>query len=296
MAVVGTREVIPRTFSHKFGDSPTAERKFVVTLDAPTPTGAIIDAVGIYHYDAHPEHAYLRMLDAQVSETDRHHAEVTLKYEITKQEEDDPNPLARADVWTFSTGGAQVPALTFFNGNGNNDIRPLQNAAGEFVEGLTTLEAEVKASISANRESFPLATAAAVTNCVNSAAYLGGAPYTWQCAGISGQQQTEVVNDQEIRYWQISVELVYRRSGWNLLIPNVGWNYLEGGELKRAWVWFDPGGGEPRERVASSSPRALNANGTLKAEGLAPDIINAPHGVRVFPAVDFTPYFGTPPF
>lgn len=292
MAVLSLREVLPRTLSHKFGESPTAERKYVITVDEPTPTQTIINAVGIAHGALHPEYAYLRMLDASLTESDRHHVEITYRYDLPKQEDLDPNPLARPDVWSFSTGGSEVPALTYYHGNGNNDVRPLQNTAKDFVEGLTTLEAEVRASISGNRAEFPLADAALVTNAVNDTSYLGGAAYTWQCAGISGQQATEVVNDVEIRYWQITVELVYRSSGWNLLIPNVGFNYLDGGKLKRAWVRDM----DSDEKIASSTPRALDANGGLKAEGQPPDILGGGDGLRVFPALYFPDYFGAPPF
>lgn len=293
MAVVASHEVLPRTFSHRFGDSPTAERKFIVTVDAPTDTQTIINAVGIQHAYVHPEFPYLLMLDASATETDRHHVEITYRYELPKQENLDPNPLARPDVWSFSTGGSQVPALTYYEGAGNDDLRPIVNTAGEYAgEGLTTVEAEVRATIAGNRQTFPLAMNAAVTNCVNSLPYLGAPKHSWQCAGISGQQASEVVNGQEIRYWQITVELVYRRSGWNLLIPNVGWNFKENGVLKRCWV-RDPA---TNELVASGSPRPLNAAGGMKAEGLPPDIIGGNAGLRMFPETDFTPYFGTPPF
>lgn len=288
MAVVSYREVIPRVFSHKFGESPTAERKFVVTVDAPTPTQTIISAVGIVHGAAHPEYTYLKMLDGQVTETDRHHAEVTYRYELPKQQDLDPNPLARPDVWSFSIGGAQVPALVYYSGNGNATKKPLQNTANDFFEGLTVNEAEVRATISGNRSAFPLASAAAVTNSLNDGTYLGGAKHTWFCAGISGQQATEVVNDAEIRYWQISVELVYRSSGHNLLLPNVGWNFLQNGEKRRAWVWND----DKTEKVPSGSPRPLNAQGGLKADDQEPDILER----RVYPETNFTTYFGTPPF
>jgi hypothetical protein len=293
MAVLSLREVLPRTVSHKFGEAPSAEIKYVLTVDAPTPTQDCIGAVGIAHGAAHPEFDYLRMLDATVTETDRHHVEISYRFSVSKQEDAEPNPLARPDVWSFSTGGAQVPALTYYHGAGNADIRPLQNTAGEYIEGLTTLEAEVRATIAGNREQFPLATAAAVTNCVNSSPYLGGAAYTWQCGGISGSQETEVVDGEEVRYWKITVELIYRRSTWNLLVPNVGWNFLEAGVLKRAWV-KDPD--DPNLKIASGAPRALEANGAMKADGQAPDILGGGSGLRVFPAVEFQPYFGTPPF
>ena len=288
MAVISYREVIPRTASHKFGESPTAERKYIITVDEPTPTQNLVNAVGILHASAHPEFSYLKCLNIQVTETDRHHAEITYSYELPKQEELDPNPLARPDVWSFSTGGSQVPALVYYDGSGNSNKKPLQNTAKDFFEGLTTLEAEVRASISGNRATFPLANAAAVTNSVNSSSYLGGAAHTWLCAGISGQQATEVVNDVELRYWQITVELVYRASGHDLLLPNVGWNYLEGGEKKRVWV-KDP---ESGEKVASGSPRALTTAGGLKDDDQEPDILTR----RVYPEADFSNYFGTPPF
>jgi hypothetical protein len=288
MAIISSREVIPRTASHKFGESPTAERKYIVTVDEPTPTQNLINAVGILHASAHPEFSYLKCLNIQVTETDRHHAEITYSYELPQQGELDPNPLARPDVWSFSTGGSQVPALVYYDGGGNGNKKPLQNTAKDFFEGLTTLEAEVRASISGNRPTFPLANAAAVTNSVNASSYLGGAAHTWLCAGISGQQATEVVNDTELRYWQITVELVYRASGHNLLLPNVGWNYLEGGEKKRVWV-KDP---ESGEKVASGSPRALTNAGGLKADDQEPDILTR----RVYPEADFSNYFGTPPF
>ncbi len=288
MAVISYREVLPRTFSHKFGESPTAERKYIVTVDEPTPTQSAINAIGIVHGSLHPEYPYLRMLDASTTETDRHHVEITYRYDVPKQEDLDPNPLARPDVWSFSTGGAQVPALVYYSGNGNGSKKPLQNTAKDFFEGLTTLEAEVRATISGNRAEFPLAEAAAVTNSVNSAAYLGGAKHSWLCAGISGQQATEVVNDAEVRYWQISVELVYRASTHNLLLPNVGWNYLENGELKRAWVWNE----DRTEKVASGSPRALTQAGGLKPDGQEPDILTR----RVYPEANFSRYFGAPPF
>jgi hypothetical protein len=288
MTVISYREVIPRTASHKFGESPTAEIKFVATVDGPTPTQTIINSIGIFHGAQHPEFTYLRCLNIQVTETDRHHAEVTYSFEVPKQENPDPNPLARPDVWSFSTGGSQVPALVYYSGSGNGTKKPLQNTAKDFFEGLTTLEAEVRASISGNRPTFPLANAAAVTNSVNSSSYLGGAAHAWLCAGISGQQATEVVNDVELRYWQITVELVYRASGHDLLLPNVGWNYLEGGEKKRVWV-KDP---ESGEKVASGSPRALTTAGGLKADDQEPDILTR----RVYPEADFSNYFGTPPF
>lgn len=292
MAVISYREVLPRTFSHKFGESPTAEMRFVVTVDEPTSTQTLINAVGYLHGSPHPEYSYLRMLDASVNEQDRQHAELSLRFELPKQENLDPSPLARPDVWSFSTGGAQVPALAYFHGTGNSDIRPLVNAAGDYIEGLTTAEAEVRATISGNRAAFPLAMAAGVTNAVNASPYLGGAAYTWQCAGITGQQASEVVNSIEVRYWQVSVELIYRASGYVSKIPHVGFHYIDGTKKRRAWVYD----GEPgqSEKVDATTPQPLTESGDLKYPGAngVPEQLQR----RLHPAVEFAGYFGVPPF
>jgi hypothetical protein len=94
------------------------------------------------------------------------------------------------------------------------------------------------------------------------------------------------VNDVEINYWAITSELAYRQTGWNLQLPDVGYNYLEGGEKKRAYV-IDPDSGD---KVAAVNPVALNSNGSLKTAGQLPDILDR----RVNREVDFSSYFGRP--
>ena len=96
-----------------------------------------------------------------------------------------------------------------------------------------------------------------------------------------------MVNDAELRYWSITTELVYRQTGWNLLLPHVGYNFLEGGVKKRAFVQGPP---PDEENVACVNPVALNADGTLKAAGQFPDILER----RVNREVDFSSFFGTP--
>jgi hypothetical protein len=136
---------------------------------------------------------------------------------------------------------------------------------------------------------FPLAIAANVTNSVNASGYLGGAAYTWKCSGISAQQASEVVNGLEINSWCISVELTYRASGWPLQLPHVGWSYVDITGKHAAYV-LDPW----NVKIASTAPQPLNLVGNLKYPGGSgvPDILER----RVNPAVDFSTYFGTPPF
>jgi len=141
-------------------------------------------------------------------------------------------------------------------------------------------------------------TAAAVTNAINSAPYLGGEAYSWKCAGIGAQQNTEVVNDIELNYWSVTVELLYRQSGWQLLLPNVGWNYLTGGDPAKASVYVrDDAPNSPTKGndIPSAVPQPLDTDGSLKYTGGnfgPPDILER----RINPVVDFSTYFGVPPF
>lgn len=285
MSVLSFREVVGRTLSHRFGEPPTAERKFVLTLDNTAPTVAeAANAVGIFHGSPHPEYPFMTMVDAQMTEgsPSPFHAEITYRYELLEPDERDPNPLARPDVWSFTTSGTSVPALFYYDGTTK---KPLVNSAGDAFEGVTTDEAECRASISGNRPVFPLATAVAVTGAINSDTYLGASAYSWKCVGISGQQQSEMVDDVEVNYWAISIELAYRQAGWTLQLPDVGFNFLDGNQRKRCYVLNDDG-----EKVDSVTPMPLQTDGSMKNPDDPPDIIER----RVNPEVSFSSYFGTP--
>jgi hypothetical protein len=288
MAVINFREVLPRTFQHKFGDAPRGTRKFIATLDEPTPHQTILNAIGIVHGSLHPEYTYLNCTNGAVNETDRQHAEVTYDYELLRFEFQQ-NPLLRPDVWSFSVGGATVPAIFYYDLG--DERKPLTNSAKEFIENATTEEAEIRATISGNRASFPLDLAAYVANTVNDGPYLGGVSYTWKCTGISGQQAAEDVNGIVVRYYQISSELVYRASGWPLVLPDVGFNYLENNSLKRAFVEVTLESGEV-ERVPSATAVPLAADGRMLPPGNECRLLVR----RVNRAVPFGNFFGEPQF
>lgn len=285
MSVIKVTEMPTVAASRRFGEPPTFKRSFVAEVDNPTTTlSDCLVAVGVNYLDPHPEAIYCRAMTANGGNYNgsRWHYEITWDYELPKQENPDPNPLARPDIWKWTTGGLQVPALYYYDGN---TLKTLTNTADDFFEGATTDISTLQASISANRPTFDYALAAAVTNSVNSDSFLGAEQHTWKCSGISGQPAVEVVNEQEVRYWQIETTLEYRPDGWPLQLPNIGWNYKEGGAKKRVWV-RDP---DTSERVPASNPQPLNNDGTLKTG--APDILVR----RVHRAVNFASYFGTPP-
>ena len=295
MAVVAVNEVLPRGYSHQFGGSPTASMVFVVTLDGTTTQQAVIDAVGYTLGSTHPEFSFLECSGIEVTETDKWHAEVSLTFFVRPVDSSEPGsvPWALPDVWSFSAGTAQAACTKYFPTANNNILQAaLVNKANDPYEGLVKAEPELKATISGYRELFPAAEAVEVTGAVNNAFYAGGGSRTWQCVGITGTPERTTIGTTLVEYWAITVELLYRRSSHNLFLPNAGLNYLLNGQAnnkRRCWVINDEG-----EKVPSAGPMALDANGDLKQIGAGPyppDILE----FRIYPEVNFSLYFGTPP-
>lgn len=285
MSVTKVTELAAVSASRKFGEPPTFQRKWVVEVDNPTTTlSQMLAEVPVKVLDPHPEASYCLAMTASGSNYggSRWHYEITWDYELPKQKNVNPNPLARPDIWKWTTGGLAVPALYYYDSN--NALKPLQNSANDFFEGATVDISTLQANISGNRPTFDYALAQSVSNSVNSDTYLGGPPGTWKCGGISGQPAVEVVNEVEVRFWQVEVTLEYRPDKWNLQLPNIGWNYLDAGAKKRVWV-LDP---DTLERVPASNPQPLTAGGALKFD--APDILER----RVQRQVPFNSYFGQP--
>jgi hypothetical protein len=287
MSVHSWRE-LPRVNTHRLGESPQFERRFVLTLNDPnTNSGVMVTTVGVLHGSPHPETASARCYDLQVNEAyedSRYHAELIARYEIPLTENEyQLLPWQRADKWSFITQGVAVPALFYYDGSTQ---KPLVNSAADYFEGLLIDEGQQKIIIESNRQAFPSALAAAVTNAVNDGAYLGFPADHVKVQGISGEQAQEEINGQTVRYWKIKSELLGRQSGWNLLLPDIGFNFIDGGVKKRAVV-VGPDG----EDVASTNPVALNGSGAQQTGGTLPAILSR----RVYKQITMSTYFGTPP-
>jgi hypothetical protein len=288
MSVNSFRE-LPRTASHLIGASPEFERRFVATLNDPNTNSAlVVRTIGCTHYSSHPEYPFARCYEVEVNEAfegNRYWQEVIARYKIPEADERDIDlmPWMRPDIWKFQTQGVAVPALFYYDGSTQ---RPLTNSAGDYFEGLTVDEAQQKVTIQSNRQSFPSALAAAVTNCVNESPFLGFAQDCVKIQGISGEQVVEQVNDIEVRYWKVTSELLCRQTGWNLLLPDVGFNYIAGGIKRRAYV-VGPDG----EVVASANPIALNGSGGMQDGSDLPAILTR----RIYKRIGMSQYFGSPP-
>ena len=285
---------VTNELQQRFGEPPVHIRKYKavqeISYEQQTSRSDIAAAINTRQGSAHPTFAGAQCTELTSIESTEDTAtgkklitEITAVYTVV---EDTPgvHPLNKPDIWSFQTQGAAVAAFFYFDGT---TLKPLTNSAGDYIKGLQVDEAQTKVVIKGNRGSFPSALATALTNCVNGGSFLGGAADHWKCQGIAGQLKYESVNDITVRYWEVTVELLYRQTGWNLQLPDIGFNFIDGGQKKRAMVFDD----ENKEWVASADPVALDGNGGQAAAGDPPAILDR----RLYRRVDFSTYFGSPP-
>jgi hypothetical protein len=292
MAIVSIVELV-RQGTHQLGATPVFVRTFRVELTAPLGAAAVTALCGVQHGAPHPEFAECRCVNIEVNEEIIEASAqapgenpatiavtVVANYEVFEAPDLEILPWNRQPVWGFQTQGVAVPALFYFDGETK---KPLTNSAGDYFEGLLADEAQQKVTINSNRQTFPSALAAAVTNCVNDSSYLGFAPDCVKVQGISGERVAEQINGQEVRYWKVTSELLCRQTGWNLLLPDIGFNFIEDGVKKRGTVEGPDG-----DQIPSANPIGLNGNG---GKANFPAILDR----RVYTRINMALFFGTPP-
>jgi len=161
---------------------------------------------------------------------------------------------------------------------------PLTNSANDYFPGLMTQESIVRATVQKNFASFPTSWYTA-NNSVNSDGYLGAPAGALRVGGIATNYVTEVFGTSEVSYWSSTATILYRESGHALRLPDIGWNFIDGGQKRRAMV-FDF---QNSEWVASPNPVGLNGSGAQT--GGAPAILVR----RVNPETSFVSIFGAAP-
>jgi hypothetical protein len=294
--IVSTRE-LARTFENEIGGTGgTARRRWVCmlsdnTLTAGGPPGinTIMTATAGTAWGAyHPVHTLLRLRKVSVSERyeDNPYAlEVTGEYGLVTNDEL-LTPTARAAVWSFESQPGEIPALAYYDANLSfPPDQPLTNSAFDFFPGLTTEESMVRIKVQKNFASVPSLWLAA-QNHVNSDAFLGCGIDTVKVAAVEAIYTTEEWNNTTVSYYASTASLIYRQSSHNLLIPDVGFNFIDGGQKRRGMV-FDF---QNSEWVPSPNPIALNGSGMQNLTG-NPAILTR----RVNPRANFTTLFGSPP-
>lgn len=289
MAVSSFRE-LGRTLEGEVGGTTVAKRRFVVILDdnatiTPTANLDVINAVGGGTWGvAHPEFSFLGLRKATMNENfgdNPYHVEVTLEYGVISSNLFF-SPVSRPAEWVFeAVAGDQLPALFFFDGSTK---RPLTNSAYDFFEGLTVPESLTRVTIKRNFSSRPTA----IINSfgfLNSDVFSGAAANHCKHEGSKVEKVEELWGNVRYSYWRAESQVLFRPSGWNLQLPDVGFNFIAGGQKRRAMV-FDF---ENSEWVPSPNPVGLNGSGGLS--GGYPNILER----RVLPQVSFSGLFGSPP-
>jgi hypothetical protein len=287
MGVVSSKE-LPRKAEYEVGQPRKLTREFVCILSDDTPTNptaetAIFQHLGIDLGSQHPTYTDQRVRSMKLTEGfdgSTYHTHVLFEYGIITLDEL-VTPVNRAAVWDFDSAPGEVPALTYYDGT---TLRPLTNSAYDYFPGLVTQESTVVATVVKNYAQFPSAWYAAM-NCVNNASYLGCDLHTIKVQDVQVKTAREAFNGAIVSYWQATAELHYRQSGHNLQLPDIGWNFISGGQKRRAMV-FDF---ENSEWIASPNPVGLDGSGNLT--GGVPAILN----LRVSPEANFATLFGTPP-
>jgi hypothetical protein len=289
-SVVLTTELAREYDIDRVGDR-VAKRSWVCTLSDDTLTAAavetvatqVIAAVGVSTWgQQHPEYPSLGARKYTLTERfgdSPYHVQIVVEYGLLTAN-DLLTPTEQAAQWSFEATQGQVPALYYYDGSGNNTMYPLTNSAYDYFEGLVTEETMTKATMKKNYASFPTSLVAA-TNSINNATWFGGPQHTWKITGVNAEYTVGFYNWTVISYWATSVQLMYRQTGWKLQLPDVGWNFIAGGQKRRAMV-FDF---QNSEWVASPNPVALSG-GNINITG-RPDILPR----RVNPETNFSSLF-----
>ena len=291
--IITTRE-LARTFEDEIRTGGVARRRWVCNLSDDTLTSAgppafatiLAATTGSAWGAVHPEHSAFGLRKVIVNERfedDPYKIEVIGEYGFVLAE-DIKQPAQRQSVWSFESQPGEIAALAYYESNVNGlPDAPLTNSAFDYFPGLTRDESMVRIKIQKNFTSYPSAWLQ-LQNHVNSSDFLGCPTDTVKVAGIEATYTVEVIGNAAYPYYATTANLVYRQSSHNLLLPDVGFNFISGGEKRRAMV-FDF---RNNEWVASPNPVGLNGSGAQTLN--APAILTR----RVNPRASFAT-FGSPP-
>ena len=269
MGVQAWREIIDnRGATQRFMESVKCKRSFEVTVDDPTTSVSdIANSIGIGWLAPHPEFpaVYVTDISAQ-NDGDPLHYKVEFTYDLIKPEDKQAGPKAlpweRPDKFTFGGSITSGPAIVHYN-DGFSNPKFIVNSAGDPLEGAQRDQAEFRIQITGNRQQFPYSMAMAYVNTVNSDSWSGFPAGTLKCQGISGQREIEQIDDAEVPYWSVSVDLAYRAEGWRLKLWDVGYQEIRNGKRQKVLDALN----EP-----VSDPVALS-NGVAQSPGQPPEML-----------------------
>lgn len=293
MAIVSSKELF-RKSTFEIGKVYQLEREWVCVLsdnaisDPPTEL-SIVQHLGIAPGIAHPTLPRYKIRKIAITEghgDSPYHVHVRAEYGVVLLDEL-LSPELRAAQWDFDGTPGEVPAFYYYEGSGNGTLRPLTNSAYDYFQGLVTQESLIAAKVTRNylRMTDGPNDWLLAQNCINNATYLGLPQHTWKVANVTVTPESEEFDGVLKRFWKCVAELHYRQSGHNYQLPDIGFNFLDGGQKQRCMV-FDF---QNDEWIPSPNPVGLNGSGAQTLG--APAILDR----RLNPTANFTSLFGSGP-
>lgn len=283
---------LPRKAVYEVGKTRQLTREFVIvrTDDAitasPVTESAVLSAASLDIKQIHPTYSDYKI--RKLTYTEGHdgspyHGHVLAEYGVILASELDA-PTSRDYVWSFSAVPGDVPALYCYVGSGNGVKAPLINSAYDFFPGLVTQESLVTMRVSKNFSTLPSSWIAA-QNHVNNATFLGCPAGSVRVDRVEVEADREDFDGTVESFWKATAELRYRQSGHAYQLPDIGFNFVSGGQKRRCMV-FDFNN---EEWIPSPGPVALDGDGGQSSG--QPAILTR----RVNPEINFSSLFGSGP-
>lgn len=266
---------------------PQYVRTFLVRTNVVNPNLAYVSAApGPVWRDPYPDDPNARGVEANVTQDgdSPFHYKVTLNYRYL--DEDDKIPWNRPSQYTFSGSLASQPCFWHYSGgDSDNDTKQIiVNSAGDPLSGLDREEAEFNVTIQYNQKPpFDYAKAQEYVGAINSDTWSGGAPKTWKCQSLQAARKFESIPGEtpesppvKVMFFDTSVTLAYRSTGWDLMTWDVGFNKIVNGIREKIMAGDEP----------VSEPAALQ-NGDEKTPGQPPDMLT----FRIYKMLPFSGTF-----
>lgn len=295
MAVVGYAEIAAGTsVSGKYKESLRLTRKFIVRVDNPNTSKALISAApGVVWGAAHPDVAACKAMEFELSP----HDDVamlwvhTVTYYVPPADRNPDGNGVPKDYWEATGGTSTGPVFT------DKDGFTIVNSADDPLEGLEKEESQFSWTLTKYYQNDGWWDHVAdFSNSVNSEAWAGKGPRTWKCEFKSAVKRVITPVDPalaEIDVVETKWEFRYQEGTWNLKPWDVGFmqkvdssGVPNTGGTERATILGNDG-------KAVKQPVALE-DGVAKEAGQKPDVINNDEGVEVYKTFAFGNTFGQP--
>lgn len=303
MAVIGWRRILDgNEVSGKVGESLRIVERWVLRSDSPlTSKLEFLGAAPVGWYSSHWEFPDCKAMEFSLSPNGRDGMLWTLSatFYVPPKNKKLTTEGRPEDYWECSGGTSTVPAFMTAQGN------PITNSAGDPIEGLEREREELSWTLTKYYDNDNWkADRLTYAGSVNSDYWAGSPARTWKCyfkgakkietqdcdlnSNASGQSEGQSSGGGQLEkrtFVETAWEFRHEPETWRCMPWDVGFMEIFQ-QQKRAILGVD--------RKPVKQPVALNSNGTAKAAGDPPDVINNGDGVDLYPENEFAGKFGQP--